>query len=407
MPGLLGGEGMKHQPTTQRSFLFFTIITLVIMTQMVVLRWGPEAVFFATWLFLALTVQHDGRISAAVGLVFLATCPFLLIFDRDSAAKLAANYAYYFVAIGVLVQLEDMLLERYGWLVRWLERKVDLSYLWRPAAQALGRRWSAAVQALERQLAATGGAELVRVVQVVGTTGLVIVFLGAAFIGTHISVMLPLLGGAILFPFLVWGLWLAGRTLGPAWMLRAALALVVLSLAAAEMVWLHNLISADRPARMRMAYDFIERVAEAERTSPTPEGETIGVGTWIVEGVSRRVLYQQPALSGASRIAYSLRIERGAMLAFDVATAPESWTQPGDGVTFAVYVDSERGTRQLFSTYIDPKHNDADRRWHSYAIDVSAYGGQVVTLIFETTTGPAGDPRYDWAAWGGTRLLRP
>jgi hypothetical protein len=58
------------------------------------------------------------------------------------------------------------------------------------------------------------------------------------------------------------------------------LALVVLSLTAAATVWLHNLISADRPARMQMAYDFIEHVTEAERTSPIPEGETIGVGTW-------------------------------------------------------------------------------------------------------------------------------
>lgn len=165
--------------------------------------------------------------------------------------------------------------------------------------------------------------------------------------------------------------------------------------------------SADRPARIQMVYDFIERVTEAERTSPIPEGETIGVGTWTVEGVSRRVLYQQPAPSGASRIAYSLRIERGAMLTFDVTTAPDSWTQPGDGVTFAVYIESEQDARQLFSTYIDPKHNDANRRWHSHAIDLSAYGEQVVTLIFETTTGPAGDPRYDWAAWGETRLLKP
>jgi len=32
--------------------------------------------------------------------------------------------------------------------------------------------------------------------------------------------------------------------------------------------------------------------------------------------------------------------EGGLVLAFDVATAPESWSQPGDGVTFAIYVES-------------------------------------------------------------------
>lgn len=394
---------MGHPPTSQRSFLFFTILMLVILAQVVVLRWGPEAVFFVTWLLLVLIVQHDSRISAAVGLAFLATCPFLLIVQKETVAEQAANYAYFFLAIGVLVQLEELLLERYGRL----ERKLDFSYLWRPAAQALERCWSAAVRALERQITGAEGTALVRLVQVVGTAGLALVFLGAAFIGAQASVVLPLLGGAVLFPFLVWGSWLAIRAARPAWLLRAALALVVLPLAAAEMIWLHNLVSADRLARMRTAYDFIDHLDEARRTSPAPEGETIGVGVWTIEGVSRQVLYQPPASSGVSRIAYSVRIERGAVLGFAVATAPESWKQAGDGVTFAIYVESGQGAQQIFSTYIDPKHNEADRYWHSYAIDLSAYVGQMVTLIFETTTGPAGDYRYDWAGWGGMRLLKP
>ena len=45
---------------------------------------GPEPLFFVTWLFLALTVQHDSRLSAVVGLAFLATYPFLLIADQLS-----------------------------------------------------------------------------------------------------------------------------------------------------------------------------------------------------------------------------------------------------------------------------------------------------------------------------------
>jgi len=80
---------------------------------------------------------------------------------------------------------------------------------------------------------------------------------------------------------------------------------------------------------------------------------------------------------------------------------------PGDGVAFAVYVVSEQGARQVFSTYIDPTHNKADRRWHPHTVDLSAYAGQTVTLVFETSTGPAGDYRYDWAGWGQPRLLEP
>jgi hypothetical protein len=404
----------RHNPTTQhatrntqhvhrKSYLFLALLTLVVLTQVVILHWGPEAVFFVTWLFLALTVQHDGRLSVAVGLAFLATCPFLLIAEKDAVAEQAADCAYSFLAIGVLVQVEELVLERYGWL----ERKADFSYLWRPAAQALTRRWSAVVRALGRQLAAADRSELVRLVQIVGTAGLAMVFLWTAFSRAPLSVVLPLLGGALLFPFFVWVLWLVVRALGPVWLLRVALGLVVLPLAALEMVWLDDLLSADRLARMEAAYDFIERRDGAQRTYPIPEGEVIKAEVWTIDDVARWVLYHHPAFSGASRLAYNVWIGQGYVLAFDVAMAPASWDQPGDGVTFAVYVASDHGTRQVFSTYIDPKQNEADRRWHPHTVDLSAYAGQTVEIIFETGTGPADDTRYDWAGWGAPSLLKP
>jgi hypothetical protein len=405
---------MTHPLTTQphdadtqhpqrKSYLFLTFLALVILVQVVILHWDPEAVFFATWLFVALAVQHDSRLSAAVGLVFLATCPVLLIAEKEIVAEQAANYAYLFLAIGVLAQLEELLLERYGWLAR----KLDLSYLWRPAMRVVQGRWSAAVTAFGQAAKRADRAELVRLVQIVGATGLALVFLVAAFTGAPLSIVLPLLGGAILFPFLIWGVRLVIRALGPAWLLRAVLALVVLPLAAAEMVWLNDLLSADRLARMEVAFDFIEYRDQSRRTSEILEGDVVGARVWTIEEVPQRVLYQHPALSGASRIAYSVHVGRRTVLAFDVAMAPESWELAGDGVTFAVYVESDQGVRQLFSTYIDPKHDEADRRWQSHTVDLSAYAGQTVTLIFETGTGPAGDYRYDWAGWGRPRLLQP
>lgn len=390
------------RPTNRQLFLFFTVLMLIILTQIVVLRWGAETVFFVTWLFLALTVQHDTRISAAVGLAFLATCPFLLIAEKQVVAEQAADYAYFFLAIGVLVQLEELLLQRYDWL----ERKLDFSDLWRPVAQALERRWSAVVRALE-QLTAADRAELVRLVQIVGTGGLALVFLGAAFVGAQLSVLMPLLGGVVLFPFLVWGVRLAIRAIRPPNVLRVVLALAVLALASVEMVWLYDLVNPGRLASMRTTYDFIAHLDKAVRASPAPAGETVGLGVWTIKGVSHRVLYLHPAFAGASRITYSVYIERGTILAFNIATLPDSWEEPGDGVTFAIYVESDQGMQQLFSTYIDPKHDVADRRWHPYAIDLDVYAGQTIILIFEIGTGPTGDYDEDWAGWGGIRLVEP
>jgi len=70
-----------------------------------------------------------------------------------------------------------------------------------------------------------------------------------------------------------------------------------------------------------------------------------------------------------------------------------------------VYVDAGPPTEPGFSTYIDPKQDPAARRWHSYVLDMSAYAGQTINITLETSPGPAGDARYDWAGWGVPRLL--
>ena len=324
----------------QRTFLFVTLLVLVILTQVLLLGWRPEALFFVTWLFLALTVQHDSRLSAAAGLAFLATCPFLLIAKKEAAAEQAANYAYFFLAIGVLVQLEEMLLERFGWL----DRKVDLSPLWAPAALAFRQSWSAAERAL-------------------------------------------------------------GRLLGPAgptkWLLRAALIVVFLPLAAAGMVWLVGLVTGDGLRRMEPVHDFVAELARAEIEAPDPD--YVRNDHFDIDGDERRVLFMHPNAA----VQYTVQVPKGAVLAFAVATAPESWNKPGDGVTFAVYIESDQGAQQVFSTYIDPKQDESARRWHPFTVDLGNYAGQTVNVVFETGSGPAGDNRYDWAGWGLPRLLAP
>ncbi len=391
------------RPQHRRLFLFLTLLLLAILLQVIVLGWRAETVFFVTWLLAALTVQHDGRLSAGVGLGFLATVPLLLLADQKGAAEQTAIYAFYFLAIGVVVQIEEVVLARFGWL----DRKLDLAYLWRPVDQALQRAWSAAIGAVGRLQAAADRRELVRLVQILGAAGLATVFLWAVLSGAPASVVAPLLGGAILFPFLVWGVWLILRAMGPAWVLRVLLALALLVVMTFTLAWLYDLGTADRLARMETAYDFVENLDRAQHASPPAEGEAIEARAWAVEGEARRVLYQHPAFAGSSRVAYTVPIGEGYLLAFELSTNPDSWLLPGDGVTFTVYVESDQGTDQVFSTYINPKEEEADRRWHPAAIDLGAYAGQTVTIIFETGTGPAGDYRYDWAGWGTPRLLEP
>lgn len=158
-----------------------------------------------------------------------------------------------------------------------------------------------------------------------------------------------------------------------------------------------------------VVYDFAAHLAEADVQSP--DADYVRNDYFAIDGDQRRMVFAHPD----SRVSYVVDIPEkpGLWLAFDVVTSPESWELPGDGVAFAVYIEpgedtqhETRNTGQVFSTYIDPKQNPDDRRWHSHAVDLSAYAGQTVTITFETGTGPAGDYQYDWAGWGSPRLLR-
>jgi hypothetical protein len=295
------------------------------------------------------------------------------------------------------VQLEELVLERYGWL----NRKLDFSYLWQPVNDAFRRQWSTADQALASR------PEMIRSIQIVGTSALVVALVASILSKGRIGIVLTLLGGVLLFPLLVWGVRLAVRAWGPGLVLRGALALMVLPLTAVEMVWLHGLLNVNPRAGLRVTYQFIDHLGESSRPNPPKEGEKVEVRAWAIDQPMRRVLFQHPAFDGSSRLSFQANVERQGKLAFDLATAPESWTKEGDGVAFSVYIVAEGITQQVFSTYIDPKHNLADQGWHPYTLDLSAYAGKAVTFIFETNVGPAGDYRYDWAGWGEPRLMVP
>jgi tetratricopeptide (TPR) repeat protein len=149
--------------------------------------------------------------------------------------------------------------------------------------------------------------------------------------------------------------------------------------------------------------DFASGVAKADVRSSA--AEYVRNDEIAINGDRRQVLFGHPK----STIRYPVDVSDDTLLAFAVATMPESWTQSGDGVTFNIYVESGEGakTRQrVFTSHIDPKHNYADQRWLSYTVDLHAWAGQSVTIVFETEAGSAGDDRYDWAVWGAPRMIR-
>jgi hypothetical protein len=176
---------------------------------------------------------------------------------------------------------------------------------------------------------------------------------------------------------------------------RAALAAVmaIVLLAAA---WLFFKRSSSAPP--------VQLIPMFESAEKRPAGGTFEVIDAELSGETRRAIFTTPD----SRIIYKVRVPDDAWMKVAVGMKPESWTQEGDGVLFRFGVSDGRNFQDLFTQHINPFANEGDRRWIQVWVDLSAYAGEDVELIFNTNTGPPGkegDNRADLALWGDPEII--
>ena len=75
---------------------------------------------------------------------------------------------------------------------------------------------------------------------------------------------------------------------------------------------------------------------------------------------------------------------------------------------FRLGVSDGRTYDELLKQHVDPLHNTSDRRWIPVTIDLSAYAGQQVDIIFNTNSslpGRGDDNRFDWSVWGQPEIF--
>jgi Bacterial membrane protein YfhO len=124
---------------------------------------------------------------------------------------------------------------------------------------------------------------------------------------------------------------------------------------------------------------------------------------FTIGGEPKAVLYEHPPYD---RLPFTIDVTAAKrQFFFSIAMDPAVYdgSQPtcGDGVEFRLEArDSTGRIAPLYSRYIDPKHNLAERKWIEASVDLASYVGQSVTLLFTTSPGPAGDTCMDWAGWG-------
>lgn len=148
-----------------------------------------------------------------------------------------------------------------------------------------------------------------------------------------------------------------------------------------------------------ISISLIEELPRASIQANRPE--KVGEKVFNIRNDSRRVLF----MHAPSTVEFSLLIPARAELKFGVGMPSHIWKFQGDGVLFRVEID--QGTDEddvLYSTYINPKAVEADRRWHDATIDLSQYEGQRVILRFQTDPGPEGNRTLDLAGFSEPTL---
>ena len=145
--------------------------------------------------------------------------------------------------------------------------------------------------------------------------------------------------------------------------------------------------------------DLLSHFAQAEQRG----------GTFAIEDATLAG-DQKKAISAPSngRLTFKVRVPDDGWLKVSLGLKPEAWEKEGDGVYFFVGVSDGRSFEQLFTQTVDPFHNKSERRWIPVTVDLSAYAGEEMQVIFNTRAsgpGKAADDRNDLPLWGAPEII--
>lgn len=153
------------------------------------------------------------------------------------------------------------------------------------------------------------------------------------------------------------------------------------------------------------AIHLIDRFGEAKKQ---PEDASLySVVDATLNGETKKAIAVAPA--PGTRLTWRVSVPDDGWLSVSVGLKPEAWTQEGDGVLFFVGVSDNRAYEQLFTQHVHPFANSGDRKWIDVMVDLSAYAGEEVNVIFNTRSGPPpekGDLRGDLALWGQPEIVQ-
>ncbi|MFH0992624.1 MAG: hypothetical protein V1799_21720 [bacterium] len=108
-------------------------------------------------------------------------------------------------------------------------------------------------------------------------------------------------------------------------------------------------------------------------------------------------------LAGKASVEWDIALSDSAFLQFGIA---KLFPCHGDGGTVLAVVKHKQLQQVLFSQTLAPKDHKQDRVWRDYALDISAYAGERITIRFESGPGVNGDATGDWFALSEPMIVR-
>jgi arylsulfatase A-like enzyme len=176
---------------------------------------------------------------------------------------------------------------------------------------------------------------------------------------------------------------------------------IVLS-SAGSLAYLFTGCKSGKGKEIEIGYDFLEHLNEAHIAPKTEKFKYVKRTFFKVAGEGKEVLFEHP---NTQVIFKEVFIPKASYLTFSIGINEAVWDKEGDGVFFKINLTDERTHHHLiYSRYIDPKNNPADRKWFDGRIDLNAFAGQKVSFTFKTLCGPAGGA-WDLAGWSRPQVV--
>ncbi len=152
------------------------------------------------------------------------------------------------------------------------------------------------------------------------------------------------------------------------------------------------------------AVNLLDRFDAAEKR---PNPGVFAIEDVTIEGETKKSIAIIPPVVG-TRLIFKARVPDDGWLRVSLALKPEAWKQEGDGVRFMALVSDGRASDELFTQDVNPFGNPTDCKWIPVMVDLSAYAGEEVEIIFNTYASQPrkpGDMRNDLAVWGAPEIV--